>query len=389
MALTSLEAIAEKLQENRQLQLEDILRVSGSSAMTKNEYGITTVDDANIASSLIFKALNKPKLNNEELLKAIDVEVKELKPNIPVPKLDLVPKPLYDEQVTLNADLNNQIADLTLQIDGLNATITDLKSQVETETNNRLNIEQSNDALANQLDTLTGTITDFTTQIQTAVQKSVDESVLRASIQAQNVGFKAQVEALIKQIDSLNSIIEGLQAQLGAVQQQQSIQNATQNLALASGGDVVNDVTVVILDNSKSSDKPRIYSRIKADLSSTQLVRGQSVKITNNDTMDIVATISTPALAAGRRVLLIAGADTTNTRTITIPAGGETSVTLNINAGITGDLDSVKRKYWWGYTGSKTYGGGQLKVSVLRKSTNTTKEVVYDFAFEKTNPGSW
>jgi hypothetical protein len=36
---------------------------------------------------------------------------------------------------------------------------------------------------------------------------------------------------LIKQIDSLNSIIEGLQAQLGALQQQQAIQQSAQAVA--------------------------------------------------------------------------------------------------------------------------------------------------------------
>ena len=55
MALTSLEAISEKLNETKNLELESILKVSGSSAVAKNEYGITIVDAENAASSLIFK----------------------------------------------------------------------------------------------------------------------------------------------------------------------------------------------------------------------------------------------------------------------------------------------------------------------------------------------
>ena len=96
MALTSLEAIALKLEEKRNTDLENILKVSGSAAVSKNEYGVTVVNEDNIASSLIFKPLVKSKLDNVELLKAIDTEVKELKPNIPTVNLDLVPKPLYD-----------------------------------------------------------------------------------------------------------------------------------------------------------------------------------------------------------------------------------------------------------------------------------------------------
>ena len=289
MALTSLEVIAEKLQESRKIQFEDILRVSGSSAIAKDQYGITTVDETNVATSLVFKSLNKPKVDVNELIKAIDVEVSELKPDIPESVRDLIPKPLYDEQVTLNADLTNQITGLNIQIDTLNSTINELQSQVETETNNRLNIEQTNDALSNQLNTLTGTVEDFTKQIQSAIQKSVDESILRASLQAQNVGYKAQIEALIKQIDSLNSIIEGLQAQLGAVQQQQAIQSSTQNLAFASGGDAINDVLV-----AKFEPKLQDFACQGAINNKNGHCRwegGQTLEITNNDKLPVEVTL--------------------------------------------------------------------------------------------------
>ena len=289
MALTSLEAIAEKLQENRKIQFEDILRVSGSSAIAKDQYGITTVDETNVATSLVFKSLNKPKVDINELIKAIDVEVTELRPDIPVSQRDLVPKPLYDEEVATSENLRIQVASLTSQIEGLNATITEIQSQVETEINNRLNIEQSNDALSNQISSLTGTIDDFSTQIQSSVQKSVDESILRASLQAQNVGYKAQIEALIKQIDSLNSIIEGLQAQLGAVQQQQAIQSSTQNLAFASGGDAINDVLVAKFE-PKLPDFA-CQGAINNKNGHCRWEGGQTLEITNNDKLPVDVTI--------------------------------------------------------------------------------------------------
>ena len=295
MALTSLESIAEKISETRKTELESILSISGSAAITRNEYGVTIVDNVNPASSLIFKNLSKPKYDNEELVKAIDVTVTELKPNIPVPKKDLVPKPLYDEQVTLNADLNKKIQVLNTTISDLNGQVTDLKAQVDTEINTRLNIEQSNNGLTNQLSTLTKTVEDFTKQIQSAIQKSVDESILRASLQAQNVGYKAQVEALIKQIDSLNSIIEGLQAQLGAVQQQQTIQNATQNIALAAGGDVLNDVIVLKFtanSNEKGDNALKIQGAINNKSDAARWELGETLEITNNDTQPVTITLS-------------------------------------------------------------------------------------------------
>ena len=42
---TSLEAISEKLEQERQNTLESILSISGSQAIAKNDYGITVVDD--------------------------------------------------------------------------------------------------------------------------------------------------------------------------------------------------------------------------------------------------------------------------------------------------------------------------------------------------------
>jgi len=186
--MTNLEAIAIKLQEEKDKQLESILRVSGSAAITKNEYGINVIDANNPASSLLFKTLNKPKYDEQELLKAIDVEVVELRPNIPTPNLDLVPRPLYTEQVVLVEDLRKQVENLTTTVNDLNSQITTLESQVQTEINNRLSIEQLNDVLTNQIDTLTNTINDFSGQISTSLQKSVDESILRASLQSQNAG---------------------------------------------------------------------------------------------------------------------------------------------------------------------------------------------------------
>lgn len=295
--MTGLEAIAEKLQEQKKKQFEEILSVSGSSAISKNDYNVTIVDNVNPATSLIFKGLDKPKYDETELLKAVNVTVTELAPNIPTSNLDLVPKPIYDAEVTSSNELRIQNTRLQLTIDSLNVTITDLRAQVQTEINNRLTIEQTNDALTNQLDTLNGTIADFTGQISTSLQKSVDESILRASLQSQNTGFKAQIRALIKQIDSLNSIIEGLQAQLGALQQQQAIQQSAQNVAFASGAEIINEVGLVKFTD-KGNDKD---GWITAAVSTHQLERrrkkqwryGETIEFTNNDKFPITINIKT------------------------------------------------------------------------------------------------
>ena len=264
MAFTSIEAIAQKLEDDRKERLESILIVSGSEAIAKNKYNITVVDDTNVASSLIFKELKKDKYDEEELLKAIDVNVTELKPNIPKPNRDLVPKPLYDEEVIRVEDLRKEVERLNLVEAELNTRIGALETTILNLTNEKLILDQTNDILVNQSNTLGETIGDFATQIQTALQKSVEESILRASLQAQNSGFKAQIEALIKQIDSLNAIIKGLQSQLGAVQNQSAITQGTQAQAMAAGADVVNEVVIVKVKDKTEEAKPVIWGKIRA-----------------------------------------------------------------------------------------------------------------------------
>jgi hypothetical protein len=287
--MTNLEAISIKLQEEKDKKLESILSLSGSAAINRNEYGVNVVDDSNIASSLVFKGLTKDKYDTEELIKAVDVEVKELLPNIPSINLDLVPRPVYNEKVVENEDLRKRVRKLSDDIVVLNSTITALESQVQTEINNRLSVEQINDVLVNQIETLNATILDFASQIATSLQKSVDESILRASLQSQKTGFKAQIEALIQQINSLNAIIEGLQAQLGAVRQQKDLEQTTQ----AQGGTIINKIVNVNFTPKGSPTDSTMAFKIKnARDKANQWVRGESLKLINNDLEPVDITIN-------------------------------------------------------------------------------------------------
>ena len=365
MALTPLETIAQKLADKRKEDLESILRISGSAAVSKNEYGVTIVDEQNVASSLVFKPLTKTKIDNVELLKAIDVEVKELKPSIPVPNKELVPKPLYDEQVATNTDLTKQVEDLTKKVETLTSEVAGLEAQVQTEINNKLAVEQVNDALSNQISTLTGTIQDFSNQIQAAVQKSVEESILRASLQSQNQGFKAQIEALIKQIDSLNSIIEGLQSQLGAVQQQQAIQQGTQSQAIASGADILAGNVLVKIKTNNAKNEPPIVGKIKANNADKRWVNGEAVNIINNDKKDIKVNIK---ITNPPNINWLSVAETD----FTIAAGQSKDIDLIISTTQTGGLDSKPKKKK--FTGDARYKGGNLEVIITMADGKTDKK---------------
>jgi hypothetical protein len=380
--LTPLETIAQKLEEKRKSELETILKVSGSAAIARNEYGITVVDENNVASSLAFKKLVKPKYDEVEIKKAINVEVKELRPDIPKPNLDLVPKPLYDDEVNTNADLRKENEDLTKQVEDLTQKVADLEVTVKSEIDNRLTIEQTNDALVNQLNTLTQTIDDFTIQIQTSLQKSVEEGILRASLQSQNTGFKAQIQALIKQIDSLNSIVEGLQSQLGAVQNQQAIVQGTQAQASAAGADVINEVAIVKLEPEEDTNAPKIWARFKSG-GGSQWKNGKSLTITNNDKKEITVKLTKTNPSGGRDFYSIPSPS------FTMAPGENKSIEFSLTENTVGDLDSRKKGgIFGGNTSSKDYKGGSLKVTITR-ADGTSKEKTYDAGFGKYHPKSY
>jgi predicted nucleic acid-binding Zn-ribbon protein len=381
MAISSLEAIAEKLADKRKSDLESILSISGSSAIAKNNYGVTIVDEQNVATSLLFKPLTKIKHDDVELVKAVDVVVKELKPNIPTPNLDLVPKPLYTEQVQLNTDLRKQVADLTTTVTDLNGQLTTLKSEVETQINNRLNIEQTNDALVNQTESLTKVVGDFSTQIQNAVQKSVDESILRASLQAQNTGFKAQINALIKQIDSLNAIIEGLQSQLGAVQQQQAIQQSTAANAAASGADVfVNAVSAKFEgESSWTGQTTGLFAKINAKGYASKWVRNGTLKLTNNDKLPVKIEMSFKSANGWNWI-------TIPKNNFDLAGGASDEIAFGINSrAVPASAESSEGFWSWG---SSTEYKGTLKLTIT-KADGTTQSKDYPAGFEKSNPGSY
>ena len=381
MALTSIEAIAQKLEDDRKEKLESILMVSGSESIVKNEYNITVVDDTNVASSLLFKELKKDKYDEEELLKAIDVNVTELKPNIPIPKKDLVPKPLYDEEVKRTTDLTKEVERLNLVQAELIATISGLESQIINLTNEKLILDQTNDVLVNQSNTLGETINDFATQIQTALQKSIEESILRASLQAQNSGFKAQIEALIKQIDSLNSIIEGLQAQLGAVQQQQAITSGTQAQALAGGADVINEVVILKINGPEIDKEFKLAAKQHAKSGDTKWTSGGTLNFTNNDKAPVTITLSHPNLNGFSTNWMTFPKGST----FTIAGGASESIQIGINNKAADGKDS--RKKFFGWSGSADYKS-ELTVTVA-KADGKSSSKMYPTKYTKNHPDSY
>ncbi len=384
--MLAIEAIKEKLEIERKLKLEDILKVSGSNAISKTGYNITIVDDINVATSLLFKNLSKDKYDQSELVKAIDIEISELKPILPTvssPKIDLAD---YNAALNVNDELRKDVEALQNEIVSLNGIIGNLNAQLDSVTNEKLSLEQINDVLVNQITTLSQTLDDFAIQIQNAIQKSVEESILRTSLQAQNAGFKAQLEALIKQIDSLNSIIEGLQSQLGAVQQQQAIEQSTQNQALESDASVINDVVIAkFIRKQSTTNEYDLYAKIKENrrgkAPDSKWINGEGLLFINNDKLPIRVKIEVTYPENGRlRWFEVSNTD------FEVPANSSgVEIKFKLVPNSANGYDS--KPEFLRYSRSKNYTG-ELRATVTR-ADGTSQTKAYKSLMIKSHPDSY
>lgn len=338
--------------ELRRKRLEAIISISGSEASLKDENKTVVIPvKEDIASSLVFKTLKRDKIDEDKVKNAINVDLSELKPTIPKQNPNqYVSAELYDEQLKLVQSLFDQIQALNNNINSLKDEIGNLKGDLQAAVNDKLGTEQSNDALANQLDSLSKTIDSFTDQVQTSVQKSIEESILRASLQAQNMGFKAQIEALVKQVDTLNSIIEGLQSQMGAVQQQQAIFQAAESVALATGGKIVNDVVIASANPAAPPSDAEIIGRINNLTYESRWEYGSQFNLTNNDVNSVTITV-TVVNPSGQNWLLCP------LNTLELAPGDTKTVDLVFNVG--GCSFSAG--------GNSASYGGAIRVSAKRK----------------------
>jgi len=140
--------------------------------------------------------VEKPKYDEEQLKKAIDVEVDELIAPPPKPKPDVVPRKLYEdlrrqyrEQVSLNNQLRNTISELESQILALLAEIESLKIQVDV-------AKQQQAAAENEAQITNEKYQGLLQDFSSAVIKGTREGIERVSLTAQVEGLQAQKESL-------------------------------------------------------------------------------------------------------------------------------------------------------------------------------------------------
>ena len=202
---------------------------------------INLSDDTNVSVST---KLYVDKYNNGELAKSVDLKVTELIKPLPDVNLNLVPKPIYDAEVQLNEDLQNEI-------EILNITIDDLNSELAIKTADSASLVLENDALRlkeaksdNNIQSIQTTVVDLRTNLTTSLTKAINEATEKTALEAENGGLTAQKNALIKQIDTLNNLLAQANASLAVAQQQLSAKAQ----AVAAGGISTGELSTIVFE---------------------------------------------------------------------------------------------------------------------------------------------
>lgn len=160
--------------------------------------------------------IEKPAYTEEELIKAVDVNIDELvKPQGP-PRPDVVPRPVYDE---LEDKFQQALDDLEaaqsriLQLEGEKAQ---LQAQLEATLveNDALQVQKA--VVDNQFQQSTERYKEQTSKLSFAIIKATKEANERVRLNAQVEGLVAQKDVLRQQLLSLRKIVSGLEGQVEA-----------------------------------------------------------------------------------------------------------------------------------------------------------------------------
>ena len=170
--------------------------------------------------------VERPKYNEDELKKAVDVEVDELIPTVPREQPKVVPQKTYDNLQGLYSGSLAQIRNLEIQLNNANGEIQRLTTENENLVT-QIDVERLLRATAeNELDITNDKYVTLVQDFQNSLSKGIREGIERVSLEAQLRGLQAEKQTfnelqsqLQNQLDTANNNISDLQSQLVNSQQ--------------------------------------------------------------------------------------------------------------------------------------------------------------------------
>jgi hypothetical protein len=321
--------------QNETLISELLISGSSSPAISRNEFGVYSFDQANRSDGVISGQLTRPKYNETELVKSVDTVIFELLPPEAPPFDDRVPRPIYNEVTQSVIDLTEQVIDLTTLVFQLRAKVQDVEIVSESL---RVDVDlQSLNVAAsqNQTQQITTKITSTITELQNSIQKGVAEAIQRVSLFARN-------QALEQELTILRDTLFGKQAKQ------------------AEGSKVTDDVAAKVLNKSDEKYADIVFRGRAKDDGNGSFINGPDIQLKNftKDKLTVSFKFDGGNASAFNKI-----------SDVTLEAGEEKVIKVTTNKK---GVDGYKPSSGFGTSGDKEHTGNLIVKSPKGSITFTT-----------------
>lgn len=151
--------------------------------------------------------LLKPKYDNNELRKAVDIHINELIKSKRIEKPDTTPKPLWQELVDESTEMTREIDEYKEIIASQKSFILNLEKRVDelSKELDKLKIEENfqNNLVEINQNRFSRLNIDFTQALQRAIQEEIDMT----SLQSQNDGLRAEFNTLTEIENTMKGLL--------------------------------------------------------------------------------------------------------------------------------------------------------------------------------------
>lgn len=251
------------------------LAASGSQIATTR---LTIPFEATIkdpSSGFVYSPQTQQSYDASAIKQAIDTNVGELVPATEEQALDLVPRPLYEDALEALAVAEEVIQTQSQTITELEGKISELQAQIEALSSDLDNEKLLRVVAEANADNLRQQLQLINESAQVALQRSVLEGIQRSSAEAKSEGLKAEVAALKEkattlqsQIDSLNNLLAGKDAQIQA------------------GAESTPEITVRVISKPATADNDIVFDASITDANAGAggfWINGPDVEVMNVD----------------------------------------------------------------------------------------------------------
>jgi hypothetical protein len=260
------------------------LAASGSEIATTRStipFEATVKDDS---TGFIYSPQTQQSYDPNTLTKAIDTKLSEIVAPGEEQNLDLVPRPLYEDALEALAIAEETIQTQSQTISELESKISELQSKIETLSSDLDNEKLLRVVAEANADNLRQQLQLINESAQVALQRSILEGIQRSSAEAKTEGLKAEVAALKEKATQLQSQIDGLNNLLNG-----------KNAQIAAGAESTPEITVRVISKPAMADNDISFDASITDANAGGggfWVNGPDVEVMNVDPTGNAQTIN-------------------------------------------------------------------------------------------------